>query len=328
MSGSHAKPVVAVLSSPSDHPWPGLEPLEGEAEIVQVCTEKDLTEALSRAEILVVTDFNTDFISHAWPRAKHLKWIHATSAGVDAILIPEIVESEIPLTNARGVFDRGIAEFVLGLVIMFAKDLHGSLALKREHRWKHRDSEPVKGRKVLVYGAGSIGREIAKLLSAAGLRVEGMARSARESDEDFEVIHAAEHLDARLAHADFVVIAAPLTEQTRGAFGAAQFKAMQPHARLINIGRGEIVRTDELVEALENEEIAGAALDVFEEEPLPRGHPLWDMPQVFISAHMAGDLVGWRSALSEQFIVNFHRWKRGDPLNNVVDKEKGYGALS
>ena len=111
-----------MLSDPAENPWPGLEPLEAEAEVVHACSEDEFSATLTRADILVVTDFNTEFIARAWPKAERLKWIHATSAGIDAILIPEIVRSEIPLTNARGVFDRGIAEYVLGLVIVFCKE--------------------------------------------------------------------------------------------------------------------------------------------------------------------------------------------------------------
>ena len=186
----------------------------------------------------------------------------------------------------------------------------------------------VSGKRVLVFGAGSIGREIGGLLKAAGLEIEGISRTAREGDEIFSRVSATEDLDSRLGEADFVVIAAPLTEQTRGAFGAAQFKAMRNSARLINIGRGEIVKTNELVAALNDGELAGVALDVFEQEPLPRDHPLWQMSNVIVSPHMAGDLEGWREALSEQFIENFHRFQRGERLRNLVDKQRGYGASS
>jgi len=131
-------------------------------------------------------------------------------------------------------------------------------------------------------------------------------------------------LHQRLAEYDFVVVAAPLTPATEGLFDAAAFAAMAPEARFINIGRGPIVRTDDLVAALREGQIAGAALDVFEEEPLPANHPLWDLPNTHLSAHMAGDVSGWRRALSEQFIDNFRRWRRGDPLRNLVDKEQGF----
>jgi phosphoglycerate dehydrogenase-like enzyme len=127
-----------------------------------------------------------------------------------------------------------------------------------------------------------------------------------------------------LPEADFVVVAAPLTDSTRGLFNASAFKQMGSHARLINIGRGPIVDTDALVGALEAQELAGAALDVFEQEPLPEDHALWGMEQVIVSPHMAGDFQGWREALSEQFLDNFDRWRNGESLENVVDKDRGY----
>lgn len=317
-------PRVTVLHDAAEGRPPGLAPLHEQAQVQYAADPDALLEHLPETEILLVTDFRTELLREAWPRAQRLQWIHATSAGVDALLFPESRQSDIPITNARGIFDRAIAETVLGLILMFAKDFMGSLALKREHRWQHRDTERAQGRRVLIVGAGSIGRQIARLCRAVGLRPEGVARSARPGDEDFLAVHPQDRLHEQLAAADYVVVAAPLTPATEGLFDAAAFAAMPPHARFINIGRGPIVRTDDLVEALRRGRIAGAALDVFEQEPLPADHPLWDLPQVFMSAHMAGDFIGWREALSEQFLDNFQRWREGAPLLNVVDKNRGY----
>ncbi len=321
---STVSPVIVLLTAPHDPPPPGLEPLEGRAEVVHVDDKEGLMEAIPSADILLVTDFRTAVVREAWPRAERLQWVHATSAGVDALLFPEMIESEIPLTNARGVFDRSIAEYVLGLVLLFAKDFRTTLALQAERVWRHRETERVQGRHALVVGAGSIGRQIARLLRAAGLTVDGIASRDRADDPDFDTVHGSAHLLERLPEADFVVIAAPLTGATRGMFNARAFTAMAPTARLINIGRGPIVVTDDLVEALRARRIAGAALDVFEEEPLPPDHPLWEMEQVVVSHHMAGDFIGWQAALSAQFIDNFQRWCDGLPLHNVVDKKRGY----
>ena len=325
-------PVIAVLSSASSSGpskgsvWPGLEPLEREATVRHASTSDQLTEAMREADVLLVTDFRTKIVRDAWPYARRLKWIHATSAGVDMLLFPELVESDVPLTNARGIFDRAIAEYVLGLILMQAKDLPGTLALQRERRWEHRDTERIEGASVLVVGAGSIGRRIGRLCSAAGMRTTGLARRAREDDPDFSAVHASGDLHALLPDADYVVIAAPLTEETRGLIDAAALERMKPAARLINIGRGEIVDTDALVDALRAGRIAGAALDVFHEEPLPADHPLWAMPNVIVSPHMAGDFLGWREALSAQFLDLLSRWKEGGDLWNVVDKQRGYAG--
>ncbi len=317
-------PTIAVLTAPEEGWPPGLESLESKARLRLADSPDSLQAALPDSDILVVTDFRTTWLRDAWRQARRLEWIHATSAGVDTIMFPELIASEIPVTNARGIFDAAIAEYVLGLMLAFAKDFHGTLGLQRKHQWRHRDSERIAGKRVLVVGAGSIGRRIGRLARAAAMHVEGIASRPRGGDEDFQAIHAAESLYERLPGADYVVIAAPLTSATEGLFGKEAFARMQPGARLINIGRGPIVQTQALVEALEDDQIAGAALDVFEDEPLREDHPLWDMPQVIISPHMAGDFTGWREALGEQFVENFHRWQKGKPLTNLVNKSR-YG---
>ncbi|SCZ53502.1 Phosphoglycerate dehydrogenase [Thiohalomonas denitrificans] len=313
-------PTVVVLTAPDEGWPPGLESLESSAQLLLADSPEALQSSLPEADILMVTDFRTTWLRDAWHRAQRLRWIHATSAGVDAILFPELNESDIPVTNARGIFDAAIAEYVLGLMLAFAKDLPGTLEHQRKHRWRHRDSERIAGKRVLVVGAGSIGRRIGNLARASGMHVEGIASRKREGDDDFQAIHGADSLYDLLPDADYVVIAAPLNRSTEGLFGSEAFSRMQPGARLINIGRGPIVQTGALVEALQTGRIAGAALDVFEDEPLREDHPLWGMPQVIVSPHMAGDFIGWREALSEQFVENFRRWCRGAPLNNLVKK--------
>lgn len=319
-----SRPVVAILGAPDDDADYGFEALAAEAELRPARSAEALRSALRGADVLAVTDFRTRWLREAWAEAAHLKWIHATSAGVDAVLFPELRASDIPVTNARGVFDAAIAEYVLGLVLAFAKDLPGTLDNQRKQRWHHRDSERIGDTRMLVVGAGSIGRRIARLARAVGMHTAGIASRARPGDDDFETIHGAGDLQAVLPRADYVVIAAPLTETTRGLFGAECLRRMKRTARLINVGRGAIVQTEALAEALRSGTIAGAALDVCEQEPLPEGHALWSMPQVIISPHMAGDFVGWRQALGRQFIDNFHRWRAGEPLHNLVDKQR-YG---
>ncbi|MFO7705790.1 MAG: NAD(P)-dependent oxidoreductase, partial [Halopseudomonas sp.] len=167
--------------------------------------------------------------------------------------------------------------------------------------------------------AGSIGGEVAGLLKAVGMQVTGIARRAREAI-NFDAVLGNDCLYECLGVADYVVITAPLTEDTQGLFDQRAFAAMKPGARLINVGRGPIVQTDALLAALQSGQLAGAALDVFEQEPLPEGHPLWDQPNVMISAHMAGDFMGWQAALGEQFVANFQGWQQGQALFNQVKR--------
>lgn len=321
------RPIIAVLTAPDEARPPGLEPLEAEAELRFADTREGLVRAVADADILLVTDFRTTIARDAWPHAERLQWVHATSAGVDAILFPELKESPLPVTNARGIFDHAIAETVLGFILAFAKDLPNTLRLQQAHHWQHRETERMQGKRLVVVGAGSIGRAIARLASAVGLEVEGVASRPREDDPDFTRVHGSDGLHAALAGADYVACAAPLTEATRGMMDADAFAAMAPHARFINVGRGPVVQTDALVDALQEGTIAGAALDVYEQEPLPPEHPLWAMENVILTAHMAGDFIGWREALSEQFIANFRRWQAGEPLFNVIDKSRGYGTV-
>lgn len=324
MNNATQRPVITVLTAPDEERPPGLEPMMDKNEVRFAWDVDSLRQAMPGTELMMVTDFRTGVLPGAFDLADRLKWIHATSAGVDALMFDELIESDVVVTNAKGIFDRTIAEYVLCTILMFTKDFPNSLRLQMKRQWQHRDTERTEGQRVLVVGAGSIGRQIARLTGAAGLEVHGIARRARDTDPDFAAVHDNEALPEQLGLADFVVIAAPLTPSTQGMFDAEAFMAMKNSARLINIGRGPIVRTGDLVAALENGEIAGAGLDVFEEEPLPADHPLWGMENVLITAHMAGDFIGWKRALTDQFLENLAQWEQGKELFNVVDKASGY----
>ncbi|HWD03984.1 MAG TPA: D-2-hydroxyacid dehydrogenase [Amycolatopsis sp.] len=292
--------------------------------VVRYTDAEGLPDALTGAQALFVYDFLSTAVPGAWDAAGDLRWLHIASAGVDPVLFPGLIESDVVLTNSRGVFDGAIAEYVLGVVLAFAKDFARSLDLQRAGTWQHRETERVAGREVLVVGTGPIGRAIARLLRAAGLRVSGAGRRARTGDPDFGVVHDTAELTRHLPAYDYVVAVAPLTAQTKGMFDAEAFAAMKPSARFVNVGRGELVVTSDLIAALRTGELAGAALDVFDTEPLPSDSPLWTMPDVLLSPHMSGDFIGWRSTLVEVFEANFRRWVAGEPLHNVVDKRLGY----
>ncbi|WP_165856953.1 D-2-hydroxyacid dehydrogenase [Marinobacter sp. JSM 1782161] len=326
MTSSADKPIVTVLTAPDEKEPPGLDALRQRAEVRFASDEASLRETLPGTRVMMVTDFRTEALAAAWPTADKLEWIHATSAGVDALMFPALIDGDVTVTNAQGIFDRTIAEYVLCSILMFCKDFPKSIRLQQAHEWKHRETERAQGQRLLVVGAGSIGRQIARLAAGVGLNVHGTARTARQDDPDFEAVHSNEALVEQLGLADFVVVAAPLTPQTQGLFDRKAFQAMKRSARFINIGRGPIVRTDDLVASLQAGEIAGACLDVFEEEPLPPEHPLWDMDNVLTTAHMAGDFIGWRAALTDQFLDNFDRWQMGESLFNRVDKKLGYAA--
>lgn len=321
MADETGRLAVAVLCG--EHEPPGMETVEEAAE-VRYTKAAGLPAALQGADVLFVWDFLSTALPRAWRAADRLRWVHIAAAGVDPVLFPEMVSSPVVLTNSRGVFDRPIAEYVLGLVLAFAKDLPVTLDLQRHRSWRHRETERIDGRRALVVGTGSIGRAIGRLLYAAGMTVDGVGRTPRAVDPDYGQIHGSDELPDLLPHYDYVIVSAPLTEQTRHMFDAGAFRRMKPTASFINVGRGPIVVEEDLIAALRGGTIAGAALDVFTEEPLPPTHPLWQAPNVVISPHMSGDFVGWLDTLAEIFRENFRRWLTGDRLLNVVDKELGY----
>ena len=318
-----AQPVVVVLHDGRLPPATVMDPVASRAEL-RPTDDSGLADALRGADVLFAYDFLTTAVPAAWPSAGSLRWLHVAAAGVDNVMVPEVRESDVVVTNSRGVFEGPIAEYVLAQVLAFAKDLPGSLRLQQEHRWVHRESERVAGTRALVVGTGPIGRAVARLLHAVGVEVHGAGRRVRRDDPDFATVTDAAGLPAELGRADWVVAAAPLTDATRGMFDAAAFAAMAPHARFVNVGRGELVRTADLVAALQDGTIAGAALDVVEPEPLPPGHALRDLPNVVLTPHSSGDVHGWRTALTELFVDNFLRWVEGRPLRNVVDPTLGY----
>ena len=303
---------------------PGLETLAGEASFRCAGSLDALRDALPGAEVLLGWKFDASDVRHAFGRADRLRWIQWGGAGVDAALFPALVESGVTLTNLRGVFDRPMAEYTLGMILAFAKDFRRTGALQRERTWSHRLTGTVAGTRALVVGAGSIGRAIGRTLRSVGIEVELVGRGARDGDPEFGRVHGNEDLDRLLGSADWVVLVTPLTAQTRGMFGAARFAVMKSTARFFNLGRGALVDEPAMIEALAGGVIAGAGLDVFAEEPLPAASPLWEMDNVFVSPHMSGDTRGCDTDMAGVFIENFRRYRAGEPLLNVVDKRLGF----
>ncbi|MFE0189859.1 D-2-hydroxyacid dehydrogenase [Streptomyces sp. NPDC058989] len=320
MSESTGSTVLVLGSDPP----PKLDRLTGRARVI-FADETSLAELLPTADVLLAWDFTSDAIREAWPReGPRPRWVHTASAGVDRLLCPALIADDTVVTNARGVFEQPIAEYVAGLVIAMAKDFYGSWELQRQRRWQHRETLRLGGTRAVVVGSGPIGRAIGTTLLALGVKVDLVGRRARSDDPQFGLVHPSDALNDLLPQADWVVCAAPLTDATRGLFDQAAFARMPPRARFINVGRGPLVVEADLVAALRGWRIAAAALDVFEHEPLTTDSPLWDVPHLIISPHMSGDTLGWRDALAEQFQDNFDQWSAGEPLHNVVDKRLGY----
>jgi phosphoglycerate dehydrogenase-like enzyme len=321
------KPILVVQGTKNSADIPGLDSISDQAEMRYAVTTEELMETLPGADAMLGWNFRADSLQKAWPQVDKLRWIHWCGAGVDAAMFPELVGSDVNLTNARGVFDRPMAEWVLGVILAFAKQIPQTVKLQMNAEWKHRMSETIINKSVLVVGVGSIGRSVAKLLSAVGMKVEGVGRSARQGDADFGEIHAIDSLHERLSLADYVVLITPLTDQTRNLFGRDEFNAMAPHARFINIGRGPLVVEADLLKALNSEQIAGAALDVFVEEPLPADSGFWTAKNCFVSPHISGDYLEYETAMADQFLTNWKLFVDGQPLNNMIDKALGFAAV-
>lgn len=256
--------------------------------------------------------------------APGLRWLHTPSAGVDHLLIPPVFERDITVTNSAGVHAIPIAEFVMALLLSRAKCLPGFAAAQAASHWD-RDMEPQElfEQTMLILGIGGIGQAIAERAAGFGMRILGSRRSPRPMP-GVERVVGMDGWRALLPEADYVVVAAPLTEETRGMMDAAAFDAMKPSAYLVNIARGAIVDEGALIAALRSARIAGAALDTFEQEPLPPESPLWSLPNVTITPHSTAGSPRMRERQIALFLDNLHRFRNGDPLRNIVDKAAGY----
>jgi phosphoglycerate dehydrogenase-like enzyme len=321
---ANREPTILVAGASEDDPPPGIEATSGRVRLLLAGEASEVRERIADADAVFAWRPEAELLESAWDRAERVRWVQSASAGVDTLLFPALVEGDVVVTNARGVFDEAMAEYTIGAMLAFAKDLIGTIDRQREATWEYRYSEPLAGTRLLVVGAGSIGSAVGRLGAALGMRVEGIARRAREPDGVFERIGGPADLLGRLGEADWVVDVLPHAPPTDRVFDARAFAAMRPTARFVNIGRGGTVDEEALVEALDRGAIAGAALDVFSVEPLPEGSPLWGMPNVIVSPHMSGDLLGWERAVVDVFRANLDRWLAGEPLHNIVDKRLGY----
>jgi phosphoglycerate dehydrogenase-like enzyme len=253
--------------------------------------------------------------------------VHARSAGLDGLLFPELVESPVPLTNGRGVFSQSLGEFALAAILYFAKDLRRMVRSQMAGVWEPFDIVEVSGQTVGIVGYGDIGRAVAARARAMGMRVLAVKRHgppAHNADPLADEIYGPDRRIEMIPRADYIVVAAPLTPETRGMIGEPEFAAMKPDAVVINVGRGPVIDEAAMVKALSEKRIKGAALDVFDCEPLPQGHPFYQLDNVLLSPHCADHTPDWLDQAMRFFLGQFERFRNGEPLRNVVDKKMGY----
>ena len=298
-------------------------------EVVYLRTYQELGEQLHDADVAVTWSLRPE----QFRAARKLRWVHSTAAAVHQLIFPELVESHVILTNAREVHGPVVAEHALTLILSLAKKVPAAVRLQSKHVWGqeklwHEPPPPreVAGATVGIVGFGSIGRELAKRAAALGMQVRVTREHPEKGSEGIAL--AAIYLPARLQEmlgvSDYVVIAAPLTADTRGLINATRLSQMKPDGFLINVSRGSLVDEAALIECLRQNKIAGAALDVFEQEPLPADSPLWDMDNVLITPHIAAVTEKMWDRHYALISKNMRFFLAGKPMLGVVDKKRGY----
>ncbi|MHC5769136.1 MAG: D-2-hydroxyacid dehydrogenase [Nostoc sp.] len=294
-------------------------------DVVEVDSEGNLDGDVSDAEIYVNGFYlKTSTLDKVLTAAPALRWQQSPSAGVNHILTPTFLQKDIILTNGAGVHAIPISEFVLAFMLYHAKNLRKLQTLQNEHTWvRGVFLEELADATLLILGTGNIGQAIASRAKAFGVTVWGSRRHP-EPLPNFDKVVGADEWRSLLPAADYVVIATPLTPETKGLIDEAALRSMRQSAYLINIARGAIVDEAALLTALREGWIAGAGLDTVANEPLPPESPLWSLPNAFITPHCSALSPRLRERIAQLFIDNLQRYQNGQPLRNVVDKQAGY----
>jgi phosphoglycerate dehydrogenase-like enzyme len=318
---------ILFTGSLNDDELANLRDAAPEAEFCVVSTLAAALPEVGDAEIYVPGPWSEEVLR----AAKRLRWVHFRWAGVEEELFPEFVTSDVIATNCADIFSIPIAEHVLGMILMFARNLHSSIRLTpadpdTARTIRHEISDDVRelgGATVGIIGFGGIGRAVAERARCLGMRVIAMRRRP-EPTPLADKIWGPEGLNELLAQSDYVVISTPLTPETRNLIGAKELALMQPDAVLINVARGAIVDEPALIAALQTGKLRGAGLDVTTEEPLPATSPLWTMQNVILTPHYAGSSPMTRMRQMARLVENLRRYVSGQPLIGVVDKQAGY----
>ena len=286
--------------------------------IVDYCNSLDEAQA-------VIEEADAAFgevVPELFAKAKKLRWISSALAGPKPSYYHQaLAESDVVVTNVRGVYSDHIGAHIMSFVLAFARGLHVYIPQQMQRTWRQGyETVHLPEATAVIVGVGGIGGEAARLCSAFGMAVVGVDARITEAPPGVTELHGPEALDEVLPRGDFVIVTAPESPGTQGLFGTEEFRKMKPSAYFINIGRGATVLLDDLVSALQSGEISGAALDVFQVEPLPQDHPLWATPGVLITPHVAATGPYLDERRAELFFDNCVRFNEGRPLRNVVDK--------
>ncbi len=290
--------------------------------------EKRWISLLAEAEVLF--DFDRTHLEDLPERAPSLRWIQATSAGIGQLVAKHRYAERMPevqFTTTSGVHAIPLAEYALMSILMFRRRVPNMLADQRERRWERFASSDLVERSLVVVGMGSIGRAVARYASAFGMRTIGVKRTlagVEPASLHVEALYASDELHTALGGAEHLVLSAPHTPETEGLIGAAELALLAPGAIVVNVARGALIDESALVDALESGHVGGAALDVFQEEPLSTDSPFWTMPDVLVCSHSAGTTDRENERITEIFCDNLRRYLAGEPLRNVLDTNRMY----
>ena len=318
---------LLVLTASGDKFIPLLTELRQTAAIVVGDSVRDFATAAVDAEIILNWTGPLALLREVFPLSRRLHWIHSRSAGLEETLFPELIASNVIVTNSKGIFSPSLGEFALGAILYFAKDFRRMIRNQMAGVWEPFDVTTVSGQTLGIVGYGSIGRAVAARGRALEMNVLGLRMRASQQPEDDSLIdqlYGSEQRLEMLARCDYVVVTLPLTEQTRGFIGDAEFAALKKTAVLINVGRGPTIDERAMIKMLSETRIRGAALDVFDQEPLPKGHPFYSLENVLLSPHCADHTPDWQENAMRFFLAQLERFRRGDTLFNIVDNTLGY----
>lgn len=257
--------------------------------------------------------------------AKRLRWVQSIGVGFETMLYPEMIQSDVIITNTAGAFDAAMAEHAFALLLALTRAMRAYDDLQRTRGWSREiPVSQLEGKTMGVLGLGSIGRAVAVRAKAFGMRVIALDAQVASPPAGVDRVFGPDRMETVFRESDALVVGLPLTERTKGLVNRERLRMMKPTAYVINIARGPIVAERDLVEALRAGEIAGAGLDVFEVEPLPKDSPLWDMPNVVVTSHVGGRSPEGVDNIEGVLVENLRRFARGEPLLNVIDKRLGY----
>jgi len=317
---------VLVLADPSEPQLAMLECLPQNTSIAVGNSPEAFERLAPDATAIFNWSGSGELLQQAFAMSPRVRWVHSRAAGLDGQLFPDLVEGPVMLTNGSGVFSQPLGEWVIGAALFFAKDFRRLVRSQEAGVWDQFDCVELSKQTMGIIGYGDIGRAVARRAKALEMKVLGVRRHPDQSSGDAHVdeVYGMPNRFEVLKRSDYVVVAAPLTPETRGLIGEAELNAMQATAVIMNVGRGPVIDEAALIRALEQRRIRGAALDVFDREPLPEGHAFYKLDNVLLSPHCADHTPGWLETAMQFFLDNFERFRKGEPLKNIVDKRLGY----